>query len=85
MWPFSQNRKKPKDVAKQRLKLAIFFDRKKINPKAVDAIKEAIIEALSRFPFVDTRGIKIHAFHQVGDDKIEIEVPVKGEDEEEEE
>ncbi|MEO2069200.1 MAG: cell division topological specificity factor MinE [Desulfurobacteriaceae bacterium] len=74
-WPF--NKKPPsKEIAKQRLKLVLKYDRTGIPPNAVEEIKNAILDALKKFPFIEAEAISINISH---DDleKIEIEVPVK--------
>jgi len=76
-WPFS---KKPsKDVAKQRLQVILKYDRAGLPPNAVDAIKNAILNALKDFPFVDVSGIKINFPQDEQEEKIELEIPVKTE------
>jgi len=49
-------------------------------PNAIEAIKKEILEALSKFPFVEVDGITINVSQPQNEkEKIEIEVPVKGE------
>ncbi len=67
----------PKEVAKQRLQLILKYDRAGLPPNAIEAVKEAILNALQEFPFVDVEGVNIHIPEKDADGKIEIEVPVK--------
>ncbi|WP_457568659.1 cell division topological specificity factor MinE [Desulfurobacterium sp.] len=76
-WPF--NRKPSKDVAKQRLQVILKYDRAGLPPNSVDAIKNAILNALKDFPFVDVSGIKINFPQDEKEEKIELEIPVKTE------
>ncbi|RKQ63347.1 cell division topological specificity factor [Thermovibrio guaymasensis] len=66
-----------KEVAKKRLQLILKYDRAGLPPNAIDAVKEAILNALKEFPFVDVEGVNIHIPESDVDGKIEIEVPVK--------
>jgi cell division topological specificity factor len=71
----------PKEIAKKRLQLVLQYDRSGLPPNAIEAVKEEILKALEKFPFVDVNGIAINVSHLDGNEKekIEIEVPVKGE------
>jgi len=67
-----------KEVAKQRLQLILKYDRAGLPPNAIDAVKEAILNALKEFPFIDVNGVNIHIPEEETEKgKIEIEVPVK--------
>jgi len=67
-----------KQTAFRRLQLILQYDRSGLQPNAIEAIKEAILEALRKFPFVDVDGIEINVSQPQDERKrIEIEVPVK--------
>ncbi|WP_456398061.1 cell division topological specificity factor MinE [Desulfurobacterium sp.] len=74
-WPF--HRKPSKDVAKQRLQVILKYDRAGLPPNAVDSIKDAILNALKDFPFVDVSGIRINFPQDDREEKIELEIPVR--------
>jgi len=74
------NQEPPKEIAKRRLQLVLQYDRSGLPPNAIEAIKKEILEALKKFPFVDVNGITINVSQPQNEkEKIEIEVPVKGE------
>ncbi len=72
-------RKPPaKEVARQRLQLILKYDRAGLPPNAINAVKDAILNALKDFPFIDASGVTINISEGDTDrEKIEIEVPVK--------
>ena len=74
LWPFGK--KSSKDIAKKRLQLVLKYDRAGLPPNAIEEVKNAILNALKEFPFIDANGVSINISH---DDleKIEFEVPVK--------
>ncbi len=74
LWPFGK--KSSKEIAKKRLQLVLKYDRAGLPPNAIEEVKNAILNALKEFPFIDAAGVSINVSH---DDleKIEIEVPVK--------
>jgi cell division topological specificity factor len=74
LWPFGK--KSSKEIAKKRLQLVLKYDRAGLPPNAIEEVKNAILNALKEFPFIDATGVSINVSH---DDleKIEIEVPVK--------
>jgi cell division topological specificity factor len=72
--------KKPsaRDIARQRLQLILKYDRAGLPPNAIDEVKNAILNAIKDFPFVDASGVTINISPN-GDnrEKIEIEIPVR--------
>ncbi|SMP09348.1 cell division topological specificity factor [Desulfurobacterium pacificum] len=67
-----------KEVARQRLQLILKYDRAGLPPNAINAVKDAILNALKDFPFIDASGVTINISEGDTDrEKIEIEVPVK--------
>ncbi len=69
-------RKPSKDLAKQRLQLILKYDRAGLPPNLVEEVKNAILNALKDFPYIDASGVSINISEQ-DEEKIEIEVPVK--------
>ncbi|MEO2083020.1 MAG: cell division topological specificity factor MinE [Desulfurobacteriaceae bacterium] len=66
------------EVAKKRLELILKYDRAGLPPNAINAVKDAILEALKDFPFIDINGVNINISENGEErEKIEIEVPVK--------
>ncbi len=71
-------REPAKEVAKKRLQLILKYDRAGLPPNAIEAVKEAILNSLREFPFIDIEGVNIHIPDSDAESgKIEIEVPVK--------
>ncbi len=71
-------REPAKEVAKKRLQLILKYDRAGLPPNAIEAVKEAILNSLREFPFIDIKGVNIHIPDPDAESgKIEIEVPVK--------
>jgi cell division topological specificity factor len=67
-----------KEIAKKRLQLILKYDRAGLPPNAVEAVKDAILQALKDFPFIDASGVTINiANEENSKGKIEIEVPVR--------
>jgi len=67
-----------KEIAKKRLQLILKYDRAGLPPNAIEAVKDAILNALKDFPFIDASGVTINiANEENSKGKIEIEVPVK--------
>jgi len=67
-----------KEVARKRLQLILKYDRAGLPPNAINAVKDAILNALKDFPFIDASGVTINISEGDTDrEKIEIEVPVK--------
>ncbi len=69
-------RKPSKDLAKQRLQLILKYDRAGLPPNLIEEVKNAILNALKDFPYIDASGVSI-SISEHDEEKIEIEVPVK--------
>ena len=52
-------RKTSKDVAKDRLKLLLVSDRASCSPEMMEAIKNDIIQVISKYMVIDTEGLDI--------------------------
>ncbi|ADY72881.1 cell division topological specificity factor MinE [Desulfurobacterium thermolithotrophum DSM 11699] len=74
LWPF--RKKSSKEIAKKRLQLVLKYDRAGLPPNAIEEVKNAILNALKDFPFIDASGVSIYVPNE-DSEKIEIEIPVK--------
>jgi cell division topological specificity factor len=53
------NRQKPKDVAKDRLRLILIHDRGDIAPEIIDKIRREILEVLSKYIEIESEDVEI--------------------------
>lgn len=56
---FSSNRPKPKDVAKDRLRLILIHDRGDIPGETLDRMREEILEVLSKYIEIQSDDVEI--------------------------
>ncbi|MEI6043373.1 MAG: cell division topological specificity factor MinE [Chloroflexota bacterium] len=62
-------------VAKERLQLALVYDRVKISPEVLETIKEEIVEVISKHFDIDRQGMEITLGER--NDRLEVNIPVR--------
>jgi len=62
-------------VAKERLQLALVYDRVKISPELIETIKEEIVEVISKHFDIDRHGMEITLGER--NDRLEVNIPVR--------
>ncbi|HVB76045.1 MAG TPA: cell division topological specificity factor MinE [Ktedonobacteraceae bacterium] len=79
VFEFMIGRKKPTpgEVAKERLKVALAYDRVKVNPELIELIKHDLLKAISQRMEVDEQHVQVNMAREGGFDKILADVPVK--------
>ncbi len=70
-------RKKSKDRAKERLQLLLVQDRINLSPELVDAMRQDIIEVISRYIEVDQEEIEINLKKKDERTTLMANIPVK--------
>jgi len=76
---FMIGRKKPtpSEVAKERLKVVLAYDRLKVNPELLELIKADLLSAISRRLEVDEQHIEVQMAREDRWDKLHAAVPIK--------
>lgn len=77
------SRPKPKDVAKDRLRLILIHDRGDIPPETVDKIREEILQVLSKYIEIETEDVEIavtktDVIEGDGASSLSCNIPIKG-------
>ncbi len=70
---------KPKSsqVAKDRLKLVLVYDRVKLTPQLMETLKGEIIGAISRHLEVDQAGMSVTITHGDRHDRLVADIPIR--------
>ena len=77
------SRPKPKDVAKDRLRLILIHDRGDIPPETVEKIREEILQVLSKYIEIETEDVEIAVtktdlIEGDGASSLSCNIPIKG-------
>lgn len=75
---FNKQNSKPipsSSVAKERLQLALVYDRVKISPELLDTIKDEIVAVISKHFDIDRQGMEINLGER--NDRLEVNIPVR--------
>lgn len=75
-WIFKRPRKS-KDIAKERLQLVLVQDRFKLSPAVLEAMKNELIDVITRHVDVDREGIEVELTHRDGGDALIASIPLK--------
>lgn len=67
-----------KDVAKERLRLVLMHDRAGTNPELLDELREALIEAISRYVDIDRRGMQVDLRRRGQSMALTANIPLRG-------
>lgn len=62
-------------VAKERLQLALVYDRVKISPELLETIKEEIVGVIGKHFDIDRQGMEITLGER--NDRLEVNIPVR--------
>lgn len=65
-----------KEVAKERLRLVLSYDRTDISPRVMEILKTEIITVISKHVPVDRDGIKIQLSHSRGHSRLMATIPL---------
>jgi cell division topological specificity factor len=79
IFEFMSGRKKPspREVAKERLKVALVHDRIKVNPELLELIKADLLKVISERLDVDEQHVQISMAREDRWDKLLADVPIK--------
>jgi len=79
IFEFMSCRKKPspREVAKERLKVALVHDRIKVNPELLELIKADLLKVISERLDVDEQHVQISMAREDRWDKLLADVPIK--------
>lgn len=77
------NRPRPKDVAKDRLKLILIHDRGDIPAETVEKIREEILQVISKYIEIETEDVEIavtksEVVEGDGTSALSCNIPIKG-------
>jgi cell division topological specificity factor len=64
-------------VAKERLKLVLVYDRVKITPQLMETLKGELIDAISRHLDVDQSGVRVTVTHGDKTDRLVADIPIR--------
>jgi len=74
---FGQKTPSSSEIAKERLKLVLVYDRVKITPQLMEALKGDIIAAISRHLEIDRAATTITITHGDRCDRLVAEIPIR--------
>ena len=79
IFDFMSGHKKPspREVAKERLKVALVHDRIKVNPELLELIKADLLKVISQRLDVDEQHVQISMAREDRWDKLLADVPIK--------
>jgi cell division topological specificity factor len=71
--------RKPKSAksAKDRLQLVLINDRTDLSPAAMDALKDELIEVISRHVEIDPTGVRIEVAHEGRSQRLVADIPLR--------
>jgi cell division topological specificity factor len=73
---FGQDRKSATQ-AKERLKLVLIHDRTDINPGVMDALKDELIEVISRYVSIDPNAVRIEMNQEGREQRLIADIPLR--------
>lgn len=62
-------------IAKERLQVALVYDRVKISPELLETIKDEIVGVISKHFDIDRQGMEINLGER--NDRLEVNIPVR--------
>ena len=65
-----------KDIAKDRLKLALSYDRADVSPAIMEQMKDEIIAVISRHVDIDRAGVDIKLTHEQHESRLVADIPL---------
>jgi len=75
---FSNRGRKSKDIAKERLQLAITYDKLRIPHGVLDKLKDDLIDVISAYLDIDERGITVEVANERDAMALVASIPVMG-------
>ena len=69
--------KKSAKSAKERLQLVLIHDRTDLTPAALDALKDDLIEAISRHISIDPQSVRIEIEHEGRSQRLIADIPLR--------
>jgi cell division topological specificity factor len=63
--------------AKERLKLVLIHDRTDLTPKAVDQMKNELMEVISRYIAIDPEAVRIDVTQDGREQRLVADIPIK--------
>lgn len=69
--------RKSADEAKERLKLVLIHDRTDINPSALAALKDELIEVISRYVPIDADAMRIEMSQEGREQRLIADIPLR--------
>jgi cell division topological specificity factor len=75
---FGQQEKEPtsREIAKERLQLALTVDRTRISPQLLDTMKDEIIKVISKHVDIDAENVVVSLTQQRRDHRLVAEIPL---------
>lgn len=74
---FSKKGGKSANAAKERLKLVLIHDRTDLSPKAVDRLKNELIDVISRYIAIDPEAVNIAVTQDGREQRLVADIPIK--------
>ncbi|MDX9863897.1 MAG: cell division topological specificity factor MinE [Anaerolineaceae bacterium] len=68
---------KSANAAKERLKLVLIHDRTDLTPKAVDQMKNELMEVISRYIAIDPEAVRIDVTQDGREQRLVADIPIK--------
>jgi len=65
------------NAAKERLKLVLIHDRTDLTPKAVDQMKNELMEVISRYIAIDPEAVRIAVTQDGREQRLVADIPIK--------
>lgn len=65
------------DSAKERLQLVLIHDRTDLTPAELDALRDDLIETISRHVTIDVQGVQIDMEHDGRSQRLVADIPIK--------
>ena len=69
--------RKSANAAKERLKLVLIHDRTDLTPKAVDQMKNELMEVISRYIAIDPEAVRIAVTQDGREQRLVADIPIK--------
>ena len=74
---FLFKRKKSAGSAKERLQLVLIHDRTDLSPTELEALKDDLIEAISRYVEIDPAAVSINVTHDGRSQRLVADIPLR--------
>ncbi len=78
MFNFFFKRKNSAESAKERLQLVLIHDRTDLTPAELDALKDDLIETISRHVEIDPDTVRIGMEHEGRSQRLVADIPIRG-------